>query len=172
LTDGAAHLIRRLGRTDVAAYRVVRLMALQRHPEAFSSSYEEESQLDLDGFAHLVPDEPPGAAMGAFDGSALVGIAKLFVPPRLKQRHNGTVVGVYVDPAFRRTGLARSLMQSVIEEARQAQLVSLRLTVTVGNDSARRLYAGLGYQTYGVDRRALKVDGRYYDDELMVLDLA
>jgi len=150
---------------------VVRLLALQRHPEAFSSSYEEESQLDLDGFTRLVPAEPPGAAMGAFDGSALVGIAGLFVAPRLKQRHNGTVVGVYVDPEFRRAGLARCLMQSVIDAARQAQLVSLRLSVTVGNETARRLYIGLGFQTYGVDRRALKVGDRYYDDELMALDL-
>ena len=39
------------------------------------------------------------------------------------------------------------------------------------NGAARRLYAAAGFRTYGIDRWALKVDGRDVDLALMVLRL-
>lgn len=150
------------------AFRTVRLRALQEHPEAFGSSYQEESQYDDSGFARMLPD-PPGCTLGAFDGECLVGIANLHVPARLKQRHKGTINGVYVIPAFRRAGLACALLRALLAEARGAGLRTIQLSVTVGNEPARRLYAGLGFETYGIERRALMVEGRFLDEALMAL---
>ena len=45
----------------------------------------------------------------------------------------------------------------------------MSLGVTVGNDAARGLYAGMGFTTYGIDPRYINVDGRFFDVELMVL---
>jgi len=39
------------------------------------------------------------------------------------------------------------------------------------NVEAARLYAEAGFSVYGLERRALKVDGRYYDELLMSLSL-
>lgn len=172
MSHGRTYSVRRLGRDDLAAYRVIRLAALRQHPEAFSSSFEEESQLDLEGFAHRVPEHPPGATIGGFDGPTLVAIAGLSVVPRLKTRHKGVVVGVYVDPAHRGTGLAGDIMLAVIAAGRRANLALLQLTVTAGNDPARRLYERFGFLSYGLERRALLVGDRYYDETLMALDLA
>jgi RimJ/RimL family protein N-acetyltransferase len=47
----------------------------------------------------------------------------------------------------------------------------LQLTVTAGNAPAQRLYARMAFQIYGIERRAVQVCGRFYDEELMVLDL-
>jgi ribosomal protein S18 acetylase RimI-like enzyme len=162
-------VIRRLQESDAAIFRAVRLQALRLHPEAFGSAYEEESQYALHDFARFF--EPPGAAFGAFAGGRLVGTAGLFVPQRLKQKHKGTLVGVYVDASFRHTGAGRQLSEAVIAKARQDGLRSLLLAVTIGNDAAKRLYAGLGFQTYGIERRALLVNGVFYDEEMMALDL-
>jgi RimJ/RimL family protein N-acetyltransferase len=49
--------------------------------------------------------------------------------------------------------------------------VELQLSVTVGNAPAQRLYRRMGFSVYGVERRSLKVDGRFYDEELMAFDL-
>jgi len=162
-------MIRRLERADLADFRRVRLDALRLHPEAFGSSYEEEAQEALAEFARFIA--PPSATFGGFAGDWLVGIAGLHVSPRLKQRHRGKLVGVYVDAAFRRAGLARGLAETVIGAARQAKLRSLSLAVTVGNAAARRLYVGLGFQSYGIERRTLLVNGVLHDEELMALDL-
>jgi hypothetical protein len=41
----------------------------------------------------------------------------------------------------------------------------------VGNETARRLYARLGFVEYGIEKNSLKYGGRYYDEILMAKDL-
>jgi ribosomal protein S18 acetylase RimI-like enzyme len=162
-------MIRRLQPSDAAAYRTVRLDALRLYPEVFGSSYEEEAQYPLEEFARFL--SPPDTVLGAFDADRLVGITGLYVPRKLKQRHKGHIVGVYVDAAHRRAGLARRLVEAIIDDARRAQLRLVQLSVTVGNDTARRLYESLGFRRYGIERRALLINGVLRDEELMALDL-
>ncbi len=162
--------IRRLEPADAPAYRVARLDALRLHPEAFGSDYEDESRYSLDDFARLL-SPPPGVTLGAFVDGRVVGIAGVHVQPKLKQRHKGYLYGVYVEAAYRRAGLARALIAMVIAEARRGGLNLLQLSVTAGNQAARRLYVEFGFHTYGVEHRALLVNGVYYDEELMELTL-
>ena len=92
----------------------------------------------------------------------------LYVPGRIKQRHKGTVWGMYVREQARRRGLGAALLarlpRSVVEE--------VRLTVVTTNTSAIRLYQRAGFQPYGVERRALKVSELYHDEMLMTLSAA
>jgi len=76
-----------------------------------------------------------------------------------------------VADGHRRTGLADRLVQSVIDAAREAGALVLQLTVTAGNAPAQRLYARMGFRVFGVERRAIQVGDRFYDEELMALNL-
>lgn len=114
---------------------------------------------------------PPGGTMGAFTGGRLVGITGLCVQPRPKHRHKGDVVGVYVEAAHRRSGIARGLVLRVIDFARDLQLRVLHLHVTAGNEPARRLYLALGFRPYGTARRSLLLNGVLLDEEIMAKDL-
>ena len=49
--------------------------------------------------------------------------------------------------------------------------VVLQLSVEAGNVPAQRLYRRMGFTTYGVERRSLKVGEHFHDEELMALDL-
>ena len=164
-------VIRRLAQSDLPAYRVVRLEALQRHTEAFLSAYEDEVAESLDSYKRMIAT-PPSATFGCFVDDTLVGITGLIVSPRAKLRHKGTIVSVYVRPDRRGLGLARQLMDAAIAEARLIGVDTVLLTVTVGNDAAERLYLGLGFRRYGVEERALRVGDRYFDEALMDLRLA
>ena len=42
----------------------------------------------------------------------------------------------------------------------------VQLTVVSENEAARRLYGAMGFVEYGYEKRALKQDGRYYDEVL------
>lgn len=159
-------MIRRLGIDDAEAYRVLRLEALLNKPEAFSSSYEDEVGQPMAFFVDRV-----SRMFGCFVGEALVGMAGLIVAAGTKTRHKGLIVSVYLRPAHRGHGLARQLMDFVIAEARGAGLAQVQLAVTVGNVPAERLYVGLGFQAYGVERDAIRVDGTRYDETLMSLNL-
>ncbi len=167
MTAPSAWQVRQLRPGDLGAFRLLRLEALRAHPEAFGVTAEEE---ESDDTARLIA-APPGAALGAFASEALIGSAVLTVSPREKQRHKGHVVSVYVAPEWRGAGVGMALMDVLIAHARQTGLRSLTLSVTAGNDSARRLYRRFGFVTYGVEPDGLLAGGRLYDLDLMVLRL-
>jgi len=164
--------IRLLGPADAADYRPLRLQALRDHPEAFGASHEDEAARSLDMTARRLDGGPLNCVFGAFAGENLIGTAGFIVPDRSpKSRHKGLLVGVHVAPAHRGHGLGRALVTAVIDHAR-AHVVLLQAGVGVANTPALRLYESLGFRHYGREDKALRVDGVFIDEALIVLDFA
>ena len=153
---------------DAALYREVRLEALKQHPEAFGSSFEYESDKSLAWFEDRIAQSE---IFGAFVDGELQGTAGYRVQDGPKRRHKGLLWGMYVRPAARNLGLGRRLVEAVPKHA-SGHVELLHLTVVSENLSAQRLYTSLGFAEYGREARALKQNGRYYDEILMVRFLA
>lgn len=82
------------------------------------------------------------------------------------------VLTIGVDPARRRTGLARIMMTAAIEAARQAGAEESFLEVAVGNAAAIALYASLGFHQAGVRRGYYDLGAKGTEDALVMrLDL-
>lgn len=161
--------VRLLEPPDAAIYQEIRLEGLRRHPWAFASSFEEEAAQPLEVVAaRLALDDQP--IFGAFLGDALCGIGGLGVQELEKKRHKGTLRGIYVRPGVRRAGIGRALVSAVVEAARP-HVAQLHATAAMCNEPARRLYRELGFAPYGIEPRGLQVNGRFYDQELLVLVL-
>jgi RimJ/RimL family protein N-acetyltransferase len=63
-------------------------------------------------------------------------------------------------------------MEELLKRARtQAGLERITLIVAGGQAAARELYSRLGFESYGFEPQALKIDGSYVDDEYMMLRL-
>jgi RimJ/RimL family protein N-acetyltransferase len=45
----------------------------------------------------------------------------------------------------------------------------LNLTVVTINERAKKLYTKLGFKAFGMEEKALKINGNYYDEEYMAL---
>jgi ribosomal protein S18 acetylase RimI-like enzyme len=159
--------IRRLAASEGAAYREIRLEALRLNPEAFGSTFEAESARPLAHFSERVTQCP---MFGAFRGEEIVGMAGFLGRAGLKDAHKGYLWGMYVRAGSRNAGVGRRLAEAVIGFAREHVEV-LQLDVVSENEAARRLYASLGFVEYGIERKALKQAGRYYDEVLMAKDL-
>jgi ribosomal protein S18 acetylase RimI-like enzyme len=159
--------IRRLSSTDCLSYRDIRLEALRRSPEAFGSTFEAENAQSLNWFSDRLNS---AEVFGAFRDSELLGIAGFFVQQGLKQAHKGVLWGMYVRPNVRSAGIGRRLGEAIIDVARQ-RVELIQLTVVSDNEQARRMYASLGFFEYGIEKKALKQDGRYYDEVLMAKEL-
>ena len=163
--------IRKLTAADAVAYRQVRLDALRLHPEAFSSAYEDEVQLIETQIVERLTT-PTVTVFGAFaETGELVGLVGLRLNRGAKVSHKADLISMFVDAAHRGSGVSRRLVEAVIADARDAGAVVLQLFVTAGNAPAQRMYRDMGFTPYGVERRALKVGERFYDQELMALDL-
>ena len=87
-----------------------------------------------------------------------------------KTRHKASVVSMGVVEEARGRGIGRALMVEAIRHARQLDgLEQILLAVVLPNEPARQLYRSLGFVTYGIDERVLKLGDRYWDEVQMVL---
>ncbi len=164
MTDIPDQQIRRLETADSALYRDIRLEALQRNPEAFGSTFERENAQPLSWFEASLGRT---AIFGAFLDGALGGMAGYAAQEGSKQAHKARLWGMYVRAEARNAGLGKRLVAAVLDHARgRAELI--QLTVVSENEAARRLYRAMGFVEYGYEKRALKQDGKYYDEVLMV----
>ena len=170
-----ACLVRRLVPSDATPYRELRLRGLREHPDAFTSSYEEEiGQPTSKIAARLDPSANAMHAMyGAFVDGVLVGVVGIARENRAKNRHKATLIGMYVAGEMTGRGIGRALLQHALDEARrQPGLERLVLTVTQGNRAARELYAAFGFETFGVEADAIRIGDERYAKEHMAMSLA
>ena len=171
MADQSATTIRPLTAADAPAYRALRLSALADTPAAFGASHGQEAAEPLDWFAARLAPPPPSRVYGAFDGDILIGIAGFLAYHGEKKRHIGLLWGVYLAPAGRRRGIAAALVGAVIAHARQ-HVVLLHADVGVDNQPARRLYERLGFHCYGIQPKALRIDGIFHDEAMLALDFS
>lgn len=157
--------IRLLAPADAQAYHELRLRMLREHPEAFTSSFEEESAKPLSWVqerlaARTAP--PAKVVLGAFSPEGrLLGSVGLSGEAREKQRHKAVLFGMFTATDARGQGVGKALLAECLEQARALRLEHVVLTVTEGNP-AERLYAAAGFVRFGVEPRAIRVAGKFY----------
>jgi ribosomal protein S18 acetylase RimI-like enzyme len=157
-------LIRRLDVGDAAIYRQIRLAALKAAPEAFGSTFEAEAARPIAAAEERLATS---CVFGALDTVGIRGMAGFKREEGAKDCHKGFVWGLFVAPHARRAGVAQALMAAIMDEA-SGVVEQLTLTVTTTNTAAIGLYKSLGFQTYGVEPRALKSAAGYSDEMLMI----
>lgn len=164
--------VRRLTEADATEFWRLRHEALEREPASFGESVEEHLKISPATIAERLGANSENFVYGAFDHGALVATAGFYREQRIKRRHKGVVWGVYVAPNYRRRGLGRAVMAALLDSAGALpDLKSVYLSVTSSQSTARSLYASLGFRSFGVEPHALAVDGRYFDEEHMILEL-
>lgn len=157
--------------TDAPVFRAFRLRGLREHPDAFTSSFEEESLQPLADSEKRLATTSTAKTWGAFVDGELAGMVGLDHETRLKNRHKATLVAMYVAPEFNGRGIGKALVQTVIDDARQSGLALIILTVTAGNRQATALYERAGFLPFGTEPDAIRVNGVGFGKTHMYLQL-
>jgi len=152
--------VRALGGDDWPAYRDIRLAALRDAPDAFVSTYEQESAFDeslwrtrLARSARLLASLD-GAAVGIVSvGQAEPDVAELF--------------GMWVVPNVRGVGVAWRLTQASSEHARGEGRRALQAWVSTDNGRAVAFFSSYGFRPTD-NRRPMTTDA---DVEEMAMTL-
>jgi RimJ/RimL family protein N-acetyltransferase len=162
--SGAGFNIRLLVLADADAFRSIRLEGLRDAPEAFGSTFEKESS---EPGQYFVDRLTRNTVFGGFAGDRLVGVAGFYSFEDTKSRHKGVLWGMYIKPEARGSGLATALVETLLEHADKV-VEQVQLTVVADNPRARRFHQRMGFVEYGLEERALKYNGAYFDEVLMV----
>lgn len=172
--------IARIGAADLSAYKRLRDLGLELHPEAFDADIESERARPPESFVgRLGLGSNVGGTflLGAWVGRELAGMIGLERQSLQKLRHSAELNSMMVHPSHASKGIGFALVQTAIAEARQAiGLEQVVLRVSTSSASAIRLYERAGFQSCGVLPHEIKlVDGpgqvRYFDKLTMVLIL-
>ena len=131
-------MIRRVEAEDWELLRDVRLRALSEDPDAFLATYAQESAFT---------DEQWQARAGQSNGASFAveggdGLVTGFVDA---DPTTVFLVGMWVSPALRGSGIARDLVAHVVEWARVRGSARVCLSVEANNLRAARLYERCGF---------------------------
>ncbi|MBO1625707.1 MULTISPECIES: GNAT family N-acetyltransferase [Bacillus] len=166
-------MIRILSDLNAVQYWDLRLQALRVNPDAFVTTYEEAMQKEnpVEEVAQNL-NSKTSYTFGAFNNeNRLLGVVTLLTEQKAAFKHKGHLVAMYVDAQSRGKGFAKCLIGAVIEKARELKIEQINLGVVSDNEAAKTLYQSMGFTTYGVERRALKMNDVYRNEEHMVLFL-
>jgi ribosomal protein S18 acetylase RimI-like enzyme len=125
--------------------RDLRLRALADAPEAFATTHAEAQARPADwwrDWTERSASEAGQAMFVAHDGDAAVGIVGVY-----GGRGRFDVISMWTDPAHRGKGVGSALLHAAVAFAEGAPVF---LSVTDGNDDARRLYERHGFVATGL----------------------
>lgn len=127
---------------DWRTWRPVRLAALADAPDAFGSTLADWA--DAPEHRWRTRLSIPGALdLLAHDGSAVAGMASGV--PDADDPTRAELISMWVDPAARGRGVARTLIDAIARWAAEYGAAELRLSVVPENTAARRTYERCGF---------------------------
>jgi len=155
---------RRLLPGDYDALREIRLESLRLYPTLFAADLDREAAMPKEEWLARMAT---GATFGGFVDGALNGMVVFSRPTRPKLAHTGNLGAMYVRDTARGTGLADALVDALVDHA-SSVVEQIELTVNAENPRAIKFYERHGFRPIGRIPRSLFVEGRYYDDLLML----
>ena len=141
-------VIRPIRPDEWPALRDLRLRALQDAPDAFGATFEEESAEPDEAWQRRA-DRPDGIMVIAEDDAGrFVGMAS--GGPAPEGMDSAALYGMWVDPATRGERIGEALIGVIASWAQSSGYERIGLGVTIGNDTATRLYERLGFEDTGL----------------------
>jgi len=138
--------VRKLAEGDWPALRTARLAALAEAPYAFGSTLGREQGSGEDVWRRRARPDAGHAVFAAWHDGAIVGQATALLEP---DEPGWELVGMWVSPQWRGTGVAGRLVGAVCEHARAGGGDWIGLWVTEANPRARAFYARMGFEATG-----------------------
>jgi ribosomal protein S18 acetylase RimI-like enzyme len=142
--------VRRFAAHEWRVYRALRLRALRDAPDAFGSTLAREEAFSDDEWVDRLEkgaESPTELPLIVEEASRPIGLAWARIAP--EDRDVAALYQVWVDPGFRRRGVGRLVIDTVVEWARAAGVRQVLLSVALGPDSALEFYRRAGFLEIG-----------------------
>ena len=159
--------IRRLIPADYDGYYAVRLAGLEECPAAFATDAAAWKTAPRDAIERLLKlsqERKDMAIMGAWIDDQVVGTIAMKRDLRPSVMHKTSLLGFYVYPSYRRQGIGQALLTEFIALAQDIpDLLQIRTIANLSCTEALSLFKKVGFERFGLEPKAKKVDNTFYD---------
>lgn len=141
--------------------------ALQADEDSLIITAEDNSNA-----AFPTKDRNDSFTLGAYVGNILGGVVSFERDGenREKLRHKGLLSTMYVSKEFRGHGIARKLLEELINRVKAVPgIEQINLIVVADNMKAKQLYEKFGFEKYGTEQSSIKWKNKYFAEDQMVL---
>lgn len=167
-------LIRAMQKEDAEAFVALRKEALLDSPLSFASAPGDDVASDVEFVRRQTREGTGPRTFGAFEEAekALVGSVALMRESHIKAAHKANIVGMYVTPSHRRSGVGAALLEAAVRHARgMSGIAWLHLSASESAEAALRLYRSAGFEVWGSEPDALRYAGQSVAEHHMALRL-
>ena len=169
LKDGRKCILRSPEKEDAAAMlEYLKLTSAETHfmvryPEEITACIESEELCLQD-----ILDNPYNIMIAAFIDGELAGNTGVnIVRNHIKMRHRASL-GISIKQAYWHNGVGTALLLEAISYAKRQGYEQLELGVFEDNTRAHVLYQHLGFEDWGISKRAFKLKDGTYRDEIQM----
>jgi GNAT superfamily N-acetyltransferase len=149
-------------------YKAFILKGLKAHPDAFRISPADEMNESFPTTGH-----PNSFTLGAIaNDDKLLGVVsfKTETANREKLIHKGLLFRMYVATENSGKGIGRKLVEGLLARVKALNdIEQVNLTVVATNKNAIHLYTTSGFEIFSFEKRAIKLNDNYLDENAMVL---
>jgi len=135
------------------------------HPGEFTATIDESRER----IEKVIATDNQMIFVAVSEQNNVIGECSAFASQRLSRRHN-VGLGLSVDQDYRRLGIARGLMQAMLDWAESNPIIErVELEVFTDNIRALNLYLRLGFVLEGTRHKAFRKYGKFKDAYVMAL---
>lgn len=158
--------IREIHSSEVDAYKAFFVNMLVHNSDYFRISPNDEISGPFPTF-----DTADSFTLGAYFDNKLAAVVSFHRERnREKLHHKGLLFRMCVSSLYRRTGVGRALIATLLDRVKELkEIEQISLTVVSSNQSAKALYGEFGFVVCGTEINAIKWYGSYYDEDQMIL---
>jgi len=154
---------------QIEEYKIFLALGLQNDKESLLITHKENSKAPFP-----TKDKTDSFTLGAYVENVLAGVVSFIRDgeDREKLRHKGILSTMYVSSDFRGHGIARGLLEELIERVKAIpDIEQINLIVISDNSKAKQLYEKFGFERYGTEQNSIKWGNNYFAEDQMVLRL-
>jgi RimJ/RimL family protein N-acetyltransferase len=161
-------MIKKLDKNHWLELKEIRLEALQKSPDSFLSSFEEENQSADNVWIEKLENS---SLFGYFFNEKIIAFCQLKFEKAKKISHIATLSSMFVKDEKRGEGIGLELVNFVKDFAKNNGAKHLYLGCNSQNLSGIKLYKKCGFKVYGTRPNYTKIDNKFYDDLIMMCEL-